>query len=207
MQSLALYNSVQMEQIQTSINETYGNGKEGLIGHEIKSEYVHTDVMVLDSGEGDYNFATFGMGARKTNAPIPQLQRTELVMCATGNMALDSREAAIVMGELQRLSKFPFKNDTFFGPYHTIDASELFTETFGFDAFLFADAHITQIDNLGDMLFLWVIPIYKEELHRIMQFNSIDVLDELVITFGTEIHFVDSGRDVSPFCSCTKNTP
>ncbi len=189
------YTPEQMEQIQTFINETYGNGKEGLIGHEIKSEYVHADVMVLDSGEGDYNFATFGMGARKTNAPMPQLQRTELVMCATGNMALDSREAAIVIGELQRLSKLPFKNDTFFGPYHTIDASKLFTETFGFEAFLFADAHVVQVDDLGDVLFLWVVPIYQEEREEMIRWDGLDVLEELVLTFGKTIHFVDSGRD------------
>ena len=189
------YTPEQTEQIQTFINETYGNGKEGLIGHEIKNDYIHADVMVLDSGAGDYNFATFGMGARKTNAPIPLLQRTELVMCATGNMAPNSREAAIVIGELQRLSKFPFKSDTFFDLYDTVNASELFTETFGFEAFLFADAHVVQVDDLGDVLFLWVIPIYQEERDEMIRWNSLDVLEELVLTFGTTIHFVDSGRD------------
>ena len=35
-----LYTSEQMERIQNFINETFGGGEEGFIGHELKSEYL-----------------------------------------------------------------------------------------------------------------------------------------------------------------------
>ena len=192
MKRVKTYSPKQIEQIQEFIENTFGTAS--LIGHEIKSRYVHTDVAISDAGDGTVNFATFGMGAKKMKAPIPQLRRAELVMCSTGKVEPQSYESAVIISELQRLSKFPFANHTFLGPYHTIGASEIFQQTFGFQAFMLADAHVAAIDKIGCVRYLWVIPIYQEERELAMESGSRDVLEELVEEFGTEIHFVDSGR-------------
>lgn len=193
------YTADQMEQIQEFINRTFGNGDEGIIGHELVSEFVHTDVAIVDTPEEDRCFVTFGMAAGETNAPIAPLRRTELLMYTTKAVEFDAGEARILMEELQSLSKYPFRNDTFFGPGHTIAASELFEETFGFGAFVLAPAQTTQISGVGDVLFLLVIPIYQEEREAMMEGDPFDVLALLEDAFGEKIYYADSGREKLTF--------
>ena len=80
-----LYNTIQSEEIQEFISDNFGKGG-GYIAHELKSEYVHTDTMLIESKNADRTFVTFGMGARKMNTPN-NAKRCELVMCATKNIA------------------------------------------------------------------------------------------------------------------------
>lgn len=194
MKTPTYYTEEQMNVVLEFIQKSFGNGEEVLVGHEIESEYVHTDVAVVTAKEGSHCFATFGMGAREMNAPIPQLARVELVMYASENFEPTSDEARILMSELQSLSKFPFANGTFLGPGHTIAASELFEETFGFEAFVFAPVEHAKIDDLGDVLFLLVIPIYEEERDEMIRGNSFDVIEQLEDSFGGEIYYADSDR-------------
>lgn len=189
------YTSEQMERIQNFINETFGGGEEGFIGHELKSEYVHTDVAAVTTADGDRCFVTFGMSAREMAAPIPQLANAELLMYASKNMELTSQEARVIMSELQSLSKFPFRNDTFLGPGHTIAASSLFEETFGFDSLAFLPMEMTQIGGVGDVLFLAVIPIHQQEREAMMAGNTFDIADRLLEEFGEELYYADSGRE------------
>lgn len=188
------YTPEQMEQIQEFILQNFAGTDVGIIGHELKSEYVHTDILAATNAAGERYFATFGMGAREMNAPIPQLARVELVMYASENFEPTSDEARILMSELQSLSKVPFANGTFLGPGHTIAASELFEETFGFEAFVFAPVEHAKIDDLGDVLFLLVIPIYEEERDEMIRGNSFDVIEQLEDSFGGEIYYADSDR-------------
>lgn len=190
-----IYLSHQMDEIQDFITKTYGGTEEGLIGHEIESEYVHTDVCGLTDHDGDRCFVTFGMGARAMNSPIPGMDRVELLMYATEATEVSSPEGLLIMGELQRLSKFPFRNDTFFGPGHTIDASDEFQKRFGFDAFVFVPSHSTSLSGVGDVQFLLAIPIYQAEREAMMRGHSFDVLKQLEQTYGAWVYYVDSERE------------
>ena len=65
MKSLTLYNPVQLEQIQEFIYDTFGGEEDGLIAHELTSEYVHTDVQIVAPEGHSRTFVTFGMGPGK----------------------------------------------------------------------------------------------------------------------------------------------
>ena len=194
MKDVIYYTPEQMEAVQEFINETFGGGEEGLIGHELESEYVHTDVAALTTMDDDRCFVTFGMSARAMHAPAPTLAHVELLMYASKDTALSSFEARVIMSELQSLSKFPFRNDTFLGPGHTIAASDLFEETFGFEALAFLPMEMTQIEGVGEVLFLAVIPVYQEEREIMMSGNTFDVADSLLEEFGEEVYYADSDR-------------
>lgn len=190
-----VYTTEQMEQLQDFISNTFGDGEDGLIGHELVSEYVHTDVAALNTEDGNRCFVTFGMSARRMNAPIPQLSHVELLMFASKDTVFTSQEAQVIMGELQSLSKYPFRNDTFLGPGHTIAASGLFEETFGFDALAFLPMEMSRIDSIGDVLFLAVIPIYQQEREAMIAGNTFDIADRLLEEFGDNLYYADCGRE------------
>lgn len=174
-----LYNPIQSEEIQQFISGNFGEGG-GYIAHEIKSEYVHTDTMFIESKDKDRTFVTFGMGARKMNTPN-YAKRCELVMCATKNISTESKESFIISGELVRISKFPFREDTWLGTGHTMDASEQFHEAFGYDFFAFKklslSASLTGIDE--DIDFLLLVPIYEEEREWCVNNHTLAFLDQL----------------------------
>lgn len=195
MNPLALYNPVQMEQIQNFIYETFGGEEDGLVAHEITSEYVHTDTHVI-APEGDNRvFVTCGMGAGEMNAPHPSLRRAELMMCASKDFDIYSEEAMTIVAELVSLSKFPFRKNTWLHHGHTIDASDAFLKTFGFDAFAFIGVDFAEIDGIGEVAFLLAIPIYKEEREWIMETSTFEGYELLNDLFGKRVEFADSRRN------------
>ena len=107
MKPIANYTPKQMEEIIGFIEENFGEGE--FIAHETESEYVHTDVNISDDGEMK-NLVTFGMGAGRMNAPVEPFERIELVMSASQDI-----DIIVPLGELVRLSKYPFRNDTWLG--------------------------------------------------------------------------------------------
>ena len=166
------YNADQQEEILDFINENFGEGKHGMICHELNSDYVHTDVQVIDK-DNQTILATFGMGARKMRIPVPQLkelQRAELVMFATADLNKEAGLAGMgrsmkAAAELQKISKYPFANDVWIGPGHTINASDGFAAEFGYDFFFFLNAadKPANVRGMSPVTFLQLIPIYKEE--------------------------------------------
>ena len=191
-----LYNSIQSEEIQAFISNNFGKDC-GYIAHEIKSEYVHTDTMLIAPQNTDRTFVTFGMGARNMNTPN-NAKRCELVMCATKNIATQSKESFIISGELARISKFPFREDTWLGTGHTMDASEEFKEAFGYDFFAFKklslSAKLTGIDE--DIDFLLLVPIYAEEREWCVNNHTLAFLDRLNEKYdGTEFN-ADVQREI-----------
>ena len=136
--------------------------------------------MLIESKNADRTFVTFGMGARKMNTPN-NAKRCELVMYSTKNIATESKESFIISGELARISKFPFREDTWLGTGHTMDASEEFKETFGYDFFAFKklslSAKLTGIDE--DIDFLLLVPIYAEEREWCVNNHTLAFLDQL----------------------------
>ena len=194
MKSLTLYNPVQLEQIQNFIYENFGGEEDGLIAHELTSEYVHTDVQIVAPEGRSRTFVTFGMGARKMNAPDPDLGHVELLMCASKNLDIYSEDTMKIANELVSLSKFPFRKNTWLHHCHTIDASDAFRETFGFDAFALISIDFTELDGIGEVNFLLAVPIYKKEREWMMNTDVYDGYLWLEETFGNQLYFVDSRR-------------
>lgn len=163
------YNEIQNDEILQFIADEWGPRTDGFISHEIDSEYVHTDIQLIGGNGEEKTFVTFGVGARKMNSPIPNFNRIELLMYASSDMNTDfsnkSQNAHIVAcAELTSLSKYPFRNDTWFGPGHTINASKRFEEKFGYQYFIFVEhPNIANISGVGEVHFLVAIPVYEEE--------------------------------------------
>ena len=191
-----MYTQAQMEQIQKFIHETFGGDENSVIAHEITSEYVHTDTAVIADDGKERVFVTFGMGAREMNAPHPELAHTELVLSASASFDPQSKEAMTLIAELVALSKFPFREDTWLGHGHTINASDAFQETFGFEALTFCHTgEFAQVEGIGKVGFLAVVPIYAEEREWFMQTNSAECIDDLYDYLGEEMFLADTRRD------------
>ena len=58
MERIICYPPEQIAQLQTYITETFGGGENDLVGHEIESEYVHTDVQIIATKDNDLCFVT-----------------------------------------------------------------------------------------------------------------------------------------------------
>ena len=157
------YNDTQFEELEKFARENFGSSYDYLI-HEIESEYVHTDTLLHKTADGEKVFVTCGMGACEMNSPT-NLKRCELVMWASKKFVSTSKKGMVLASELVKMSKFPFREDTWFGTGHTMDVSKEFKEAFGYDYFAFLKlpikVRLTGIDEAVN--FLLVIPIYEAE--------------------------------------------
>ena len=192
MKSIANYTPKQMEEIIGFIEENFGEGE--FIAHETESEYVHTDVNISDDGEMK-NLVTFGMGAGRMNAPVEPFERIELVMSASQDI-----DIIIPLGELVRLSKYPFRNDTWLGMGHTVNFTDDFKKAFGYEYVLLASSSLVfsprdTTNDVKNVIFLTVVPIYKDEREWIVENNSFVYLDLLYNKFGDNIFKVDVKRE------------
>lgn len=175
------YTDKQMQKITDFIEKKFGSegsDKEGLISHEIKSEYIHTDIVV--TGNKDYNhFVSCGMGAREmckwSVMMDEELKRIEVMLATSPDYELDYEEKGFICSELTRITKYPFRNNTFFGPGHTINAGKEFKERYGYDYFLFfLPIENVKVGGLGKIYFLPLIPIYEEERDWMVANNSFE---------------------------------
>ena len=192
MKPIANYTPKQMEEIIGFIEENFGEGE--FIAHERESEYVHTDVNISDDGEMK-NFVTFGMGAGRMNAPVEPFERIELIMNASQDV-----DITIPLGEIVRLSKFPFRNDTWLGIGHTLSFTDHFKNAFGYEYILLAPSSLffspkDTTNGVKSVVFLNVIPIYKDEREWIVENNSFVYLDLLYNKFGDDMFKVDVKRE------------
>lgn len=127
---LATYTPEQLTEIQTYIADNFGSNESDYIAHELESKYVHTDVLIVDNLADLKVFASIGMGAREMNSPIDSFQKIELMGFVSEKLDVKSEESLIIAGEITRLTKFPFSENTWFGPGHTVNASEEFKKAF-----------------------------------------------------------------------------
>lgn len=168
---------------------------ESFVAHEIKSEYVHTDTIVLGTKSSEKVFATFGVSARAQYAPFTELERIELVMWSSPKLK-KKEDNALVCSELCRISKYPFKNNTWFGPGHTLPLSKSMKERFGYDYYVFYGPILhCELENIGIVSFLMLIPIYEDECEWIVKNNSFDFLEAYIEKKG-ELHTnIDKNRE------------
>ena len=75
----AMYTPEQLLEIQNFIKANFGSNETDYIAHEMESEYVHTDVLIVDNQVDLKVFASIGMGAREMNSPIDNFQNIELM--------------------------------------------------------------------------------------------------------------------------------
>ena len=163
------YTDNDRQRVQAYLDEEIGRACEnGLVGHELQSEYIHVDAEKRMMENGNTAYVTIGMGARRTDAPLPEYRRTELIMMTARDKPDPeihvSRRDFLIYGELAGLSRFPFRQDTWFGHGHTVSASKQFREEFGYTHFLFLQwGDPKPLDNGETVCFLLAVPIYEKE--------------------------------------------
>ena len=163
------YNEDQMEEIEQFMDEQWNTEGKGMICHELRSDYVHTDVHVMQDVE-ETALVTCGVGARKMAASLPKYARAEFILYASPDLKGDMVENNDLMtacAELTNISKYPFREDTWIGPGHTINASDDFRETFGYPYFLFLEYPVcAKVSGIGEIRYLIAIPVYEDEVEE-----------------------------------------
>ncbi len=160
-----LYEEGTRELVEEFIFDHFESLDDGMICHEMESEYVHSDVYNFSSGfvEGSRLYVTCGMGARSQNSLRPGYDHIELMMFGSENLKNDID----VINQLVNLSKYPFRNSSWLGPFHTINVTEKIKEKFGFSYlwFLpeFAELEVTDGFETYTVKFLPLAPLYEDE--------------------------------------------
>ncbi len=190
------YTEEQFLALENFIGDNLGSRYDYIV-HEIESEYIHTDIFVVKSRVGDKSFITCGMGSAEMSAPN-SFKRCELKMSLSGKFALGSNQSFILANELVRLSKFPFREDTWFGNGHTMQASKQFKENFGYDFFAFKKLPLSvKLPGIDEEInFLAVVPIYAQERNWCVENHTLALIDKLYEKYNEDIFKADFRRDV-----------
>lgn len=123
-----LYTEEELEKYQQFIEEQFGDYEEVI--HEIVSDGIHLDIIVIPPTKEDnyYKLVTMGMGAYKMNVPKDlkkyKLERAELVICLPPDWDIKSSEEKHYwpIKQLKALARVPINNNTWIGSGHTISA-------------------------------------------------------------------------------------
>lgn len=189
------YTEEQENEIQAFIALHFGESD--FISHELESEYVHTDTALIAPEGQSRTFVTFGMGARPMHSPT-QVKRIELAISASPAVDVHSKDAFLLAGEVTHISKYPFREDTWLGEGHTLNASEDFKERFGYAYFAFWDLGLSfrPAGMEDDVQFLALVPLYEEEREWIVNNDSIAFMYHLYDVYGDKMFCADLPRDV-----------
>lgn len=191
----AMYTPEQLLEIQNFIKANFGSNETDYISHELESKYVHSDVLIVDNQVDLKVFASIGMGAREMNSPIDSFQNIEFMGFASEKLDVKSEESLIIAGELTRLTKFPFSENTWFGPGHTVNASEEFKKAFGYDYFLFTySGFLLEVSDIGNINYLTLIPLYENERNFIVKNGDTAFLSKLLKEYGANIFILNETR-------------
>ena len=191
----AMYTPEQLLEIQNFIKANFGSNETDYISHELESKYVHSDVLIVDNQVDLKVFASIGMGAREMNSPIDSFQNIELMGFASEKLDVKSEESLIIAGELTRLTKFPFSENTWFGPGHTVNASEEFKNAFGYEYFLFTYSGFSvDVSGIGKVNYLTLIPLYENERNFIVENGDTAFLSKLLEEYGVNIFVLNETR-------------
>ena len=135
------------------------------------------------------------MGAKEMNSPIESFQNIELMGFASEKLDIKSEESLIIAGELTRLTKFPFSENTWFGPGHTVNASEEFKNAFGYQYFLFTYSGFSvEVSDIGNINYLTLIPLYENERNYIVENGDAQFLQKLLAEYGANILVLNEPR-------------
>lgn len=192
MKKVSYYTPDQETELQGFITDVLGNGDDGVIIAGNRGDYVCPDLMAVVTEDGDTCFATCGMGARPMPT-VPQC-RTELLLYATEEIPRLSEKGTVIMHQLKLLSQYPFQNKTLLTG-HIVDACKLFRKTFGFDAFVFLPYDTVETESIGQVQFLMVVPIYREEC----KYDPSLVIQQLKKQYTSTFYYADSQRQSLKF--------
>ena len=191
-----IYTPEQLIEIQNFIIANFGSNKTDYISHELESKYVHSDVLIVDNQVDLKVFASIGMGAKEMNSPTDSFQNIELMGFASEKLDIKSEESLIIAGELTRLTKFPFSENTWFGPGHTVNASEGFKKAFGYEYFLFTYSGFSvDVSGIGKVNYLTLIPLYENERNFIVENGDTAFLSILLEKYGANIFALNEQRN------------
>lgn len=120
------YGEQSTEQIQEFVNKNIG--KVAGIFHEVASEYVHLDVIIIEPSENQPNYMliTSGMSDKPMNFPFQvnsdTEQHLELIMTLPGDWKLDLKNEKYYwpIRVLKTLARFPHQYNTYLGYGHTM---------------------------------------------------------------------------------------
>ena len=201
-----LYDEESREQVEKFIYEHFecedDSDEEGMICHEITSEYVHTDVYNFNSGfiDGNRIYVTCGMGARSQNSLRPGYDHIELMMFGSENLKNDID----VMNQLVNLSKYPFRSsNSWIGPFHTIFTSKEIKEKFGYSHLwllpeVFGELEVTDSSGTDTIKFLPLVPLYEAERNVLarMDESSEELQNKLLEAIEEDISmfYIDNPR-------------
>ena len=196
---VSLYTPEQQIELETFLSVNLGVTEEDYVVHEIESTYIHTDVTIINNTDDIKMFASTGMGAGTLNTPTDEFKNIELMAFASADLDPTSERAMLIAAEINAISKFPFRENTWFGPGHTINASEEFRQAFGYEYFLFMYSGFTaEISGIGDVPYLVLIPLYANERDCIVETGDATFLDELLSEYGADILTLDNPRERTP---------
>ncbi len=187
MNKTPIYYTTQQQNELTDSIESFCEAKDSFIFHEVTSEYVHTDTLAMTSEDGSCSFATFGMSAKKQDTPLTPFEHIEILAFAD-KMDICSEDAHTIANELVHISKYPFRENSWLGLGHTIDAGTKFKEKFGYEYFVFlGPAHSVTVTDVGEVNYLMLVPIFEEELQWILQHDPFEYLQAFIKEHG-ELH-------------------
>lgn len=198
-----LYEEKTRELVEKFIFDHFENCDDGMICHEMESEYVHSDVFNFGSNffEGSRLYVTCGMGARSQNSLRPGYDHIELMMFGSKNFKNDID----VMNQLVNLSKYPFRGSSseWIGPFHTIFTSKEIKEKFGYSHLwllpeVFGELEVTDSSGTYTIKFLPIVPLYEAERNVLarMDESSEELQNKLLEAIEEDISmfYIDNPR-------------
>lgn len=174
------YTEEQMRKYEKYIADNVGEYVE--VMHEIVSEDIHLDIIVIPPTEeaNYYKLVTMGMGSYKMNVPKElkkyAIDRAELVIYLppTWNVKSEKEEDYWPIRQLKTLARLPINNNTWLGFGHTIanDISNTpYADNTKFCSMMLLNSvdknyepAILKIKGLGVINLLQVLPLYEEEM-------------------------------------------
>lgn len=194
-----LYTPEQQIELETFLSVNLGVTEEDYVVHEIESAYIHTDIKIINNTDDIKLFASTGMGARTINTPTDKFKNIELMAFTSADLDPTSERTMIIAAEMNAISKFPFRENTWFGPGHTINVSEEFRQAFGYEYFLLMYSGFTaEISGIGDVSYLVLIPLYANERDSLLKTGDVTFLDKLLSNCGTDMLSLDKSRARMP---------
>ena len=194
-----LYEEETRERVEKFIFENFESTEDGMICHEITSEYVHSDVFNFTSDffEGSRLYCSSGMGARSQNSLRPGYDHIELMLVGSENL----KDDMVVNQQLVALTKYPFANSSWLGPFHTINVIEPFEKKFGYSYlwFLpeFGEIEVRDSFESYTVKFLPVVPLYEGERNVLarmddsseeLQNKLLEAIKEDISMFHIDVH-------------------
>ncbi len=171
-----------------SYNEVY---------HEIVSDGIHLDIMIIPPSEDAnyYKLITMGAGAFKMNVPKEykkyELERAEFIMLLppTWNIKSSEEENYWPIKQLKNIARLSIDNNSWLGYGHTVSADEAcsaYASNTKFCSMVLVNAVNPEYDNLDFSMgrkekinFYLLFPLYREELNFV-QSNGVSSFLELV---------------------------